>query len=226
MNYAAILRPTKQKLSFKFQDIVDFNGQPQGWVEMLYRPNSLQGQPNVEKFFKSLTQDEKVALDIAIFSEIEHVLNNHNAQRISVNLTPLSLSSSRFRNHMLDLINNRQITPNRMCIEFTEIDQMSTLSHETIELIQHFKAHGGWIALDDFGSGFAHWELLRLKLVNVIKVASQNLQDEDIGDFIQGLSRLASHLKINSVLEGVETEADFKFGQQQGFNNFQGWYFG
>lgn len=225
MNFAAILKPTKQKLSFKFQDIVDFEGNSQGWVEMLYRPSSLQGQPNVEKFFKSLTEDQKVDLDITIFSEIEHILQNHNAQRISVNLTPVSLSSSRFRNHLLELINSRRIHPSRICIEFTEIDQMSTLSHESIELIQHFKAHGGWIALDDFGSGFAHWELLRLKLVNVIKVASQNLKDEDIGDFIRGLSMLASHLKIDSVLEGVETEADFIYGQQQGFNNFQGWYF-
>ena len=126
---------------------------------------------------------------------------------------------------MFKLIDSKTICPNRLCIELTEIDKIPNLCPESIELIQHFKAHGGWLALDDFGSGFAHWELLRMKLVNVIKVASQNLQDEEISDFIHGLSNLANHLKINSVLEGVESQQDFINGQQQGFKNFQGWYF-
>lgn len=225
MSYATISNRQHQKLNFHFQQIVDAHGQKQGWIEMLYRPDSLQGHETVDQFFKSQTQQQKVDLDIAIFSEARHILNNCSAEKISINLNPGSWSDNKFRSHLQHLLQAELIDAKRICIEFTEIEAMPSLCYEGIELLEKIKSQGGWIALDDFGSGFAHWELLQIGLVNVIKVANQNLMGNHINQFIHGLSNLASHLKINSVLEGVETKRDFIHGQQQGFDNFQGWYF-
>jgi EAL domain-containing protein (putative c-di-GMP-specific phosphodiesterase class I) len=103
---------------------------------------------------------------------------------------------------------------------------MPPLCSRAIDLLKAFRAKGGWVALDDFGSGFAHWELLQAGLVDTIKVANQNLNNKDQShNFVNGLSKFAESMQINTVLEGVETKEDFERGISQGFRNFQGWYF-
>ncbi len=80
--------------------------------------------------------------------------------------------------------------------------------------------------MDDFGSGFAHWELLQMGLIDVIKVANQNLRrNNNTESFTHGLAKFAKSMGINTVLEGVETQKDFDLGLKQGYKNFQGWHF-
>lgn len=225
MNLAAFKTATDQKLMFQFQDIVDANANNQNWIEMLYRPQTLMGHRNVEQFFKALSVQQKVDLDIKIFSQIEHILQTQKPDRLSINLMPISLLSPQFRDLMWQLIDYNVIDPRRICLEIVEIDSMPPLCSSAIKVLQHFKDKGGWLALDDFGSGFAHWELLQMGLINVIKVASQNLKHFEHNQFTNGLAKFASSMNIQSVLEGVESKQDLVNGMNQGFDNFQGWYF-
>ncbi|TDR19578.1 EAL domain-containing protein [Marinicella litoralis] len=225
MNLAAFKSATDQKLTFQFQDIVDANANHQDWLEMLYRPQTLMGHRNVEQFFKALSVQQKIDLDIKIFSQIESVLETHNPKRLSINLMPISLLSPQFRDLLWQLIDYNIINPRQLCIEIVETDSMPPLCSSAIKVLQHFKEKGGWLALDDFGSGFAHWELLQMGLINVIKVASQNIKHSSHNNFTNGLAKFAASMNIISVLEGVENEQDLMTGMKQGFDNFQGWYF-
>lgn len=225
MNLAAFKTATDQKLMFQFQDIVDANAHNQNWVEMLYRPQTLMGHRNVEQFFKALSVQQKIDLDIKIFSQIEHILEIQQPNRLSINIMPISLLSPQFRDLMWQLIDYNIIDPKKICLEIVETDSMPPLCSSAIEVLKHFKSKGGWLALDDFGSGYAHWELLQMGLINVIKVASQNLKHFEHEQFTNGLAKFASSMNIQSVLEGVETKEDLINGMNQGFDNFQGWYF-
>ena len=226
MNLAAFQSATKQKLNFQFQDIVDRNKQPQNWVEMLYRPQHLLGNYNVELFFKSLSTQQKVDLDIQIFDHLPNILHDIKPSRLSVNLMPISLLSAEVRTHFVHLLNDPSFQANQVCIEIIETQSMPPLCSRALDLLESFRAMGGWVALDDFGSGFAHWELLQAGLVDTIKVANQNLKNKDQSHiFVNGLSKFAESMQINTVLEGVETKEDFELGISQGFKNFQGWYF-
>ncbi len=226
MNLAAFKSTISQKLQFQFQEIVGADSKSQNWIEMLYRPQHMLGHHNVERFFHSLSTQQKVDLDIQIFEQIPRILESQNPARLSVNLMPISLLSDDFKLTLMHLIDDGLIDPNKVCIEIIEIHSMPPLCSSGIELLNYFRSKGGWIALDDFGSGFAHWELLQMGLIDVIKVANQNLSHRDeLSSFTHGLSKFAHSMGINTVLEGVETMRDFEKGLKQGFQNFQGWYF-
>lgn len=213
-------------LRFHLQGIWGEDMQPQNWLEMLYRPTNLLGNPNVERYFKSLNTQQKVDLDIQIFNHLPQMLKEHKPDRLSVNLTPISLLSDTFKNNLSRLIDSQLIAPEKICIEIIEIHSMPTLSDSSIDLLKYFRSLGGWIALDDFGSGFAHWDLLQIGLIDVIKVANQNLTHRhETPTFTEGLAKFAQAMGINTVLEGVETKQDFERGKKQGFTNFQGWFF-
>jgi EAL domain-containing protein (putative c-di-GMP-specific phosphodiesterase class I) len=225
MNLAAFKSTIEQKLNFQFQQIVDADKNRQNWIEMLYRPTNMMGHPDVEHFFKALSTQQKIDLDIKIFQEIGAVMHDQSINRLSVNLMPISLLSPQFRSQLWHLMDNDVINPAQLCIEIVETHTMPPLCSGAIELLQRFRAKGGWIALDDFGSGFAHWELLQTGLIDVIKVANQNLQHSGVNQFTYGLSRFAESMNIHSVLEGVESFDDFQRGRAQGFTYFQGWLF-
>ncbi len=226
MNLAAFKSTIRQKLNFQFQGIVDADAKSQKWIEMLYRPQHMLGYQNVDLFFKSLTTQQKVDLDIQIFNQLPQVLKTKKPNRLSVNLMPLSLLSNEFRNNLTDLLDHQLINPQNICIEIIEIHSMPSLCNSAIDLLKRFRSEGGWIALDDFGSGFAHWELLQIGLIDVLKVANQNLsKNHETTSFTRGLAEFAQSMGISTVLEGVETITDFEKGKKQGYQNFQGWYF-
>lgn len=226
MNFVAYKSNHEQKLRFQFQSIVDENGENQDWIEMFYRPQHFSGHSNIEQYFKSLTPQLKVDLDIEIFNQLSHILNHKQPNRLSINVMPNSLLNSEFRKKLVALMENQSIDPAHICIEIIEINSMSPMNTATLELLKHFKSLGGLIALDDFGSGFAHWELLQIGLIDVIKVAKQNFhRNQNVNQFTQGLSDFAKSLGITTVLEGIETHKDYEIGREQGFQNFQGWFF-
>lgn len=226
MTLLAYQQQTTTDLKFHLQEIMGADSQSQNWLEMLYRPANLNGNINVERFFKSLNTKQKVDLDIRIFNQLPRILSEYQPKRLSINLTPISLLSSEFKSNLIDLIDNHLIDSRKVCIEIIEIHSMPTLCNNSIELLKYFRSKGGWVALDDFGSGFAHWDLLQMGLIDVIKVANQNLSKRyETSTFTEGLARFAHAMGINTVLEGVETQQDFQKGLKQGFKNFQGWYF-
>jgi len=69
-------------------------------------------------------------------------------------------------------------------------------------------------------------KLICLEIVDVIKVLNNNVSKTTLPDsFISGLANFARTQKIQTVLEGIETDKDLKSGIKLGFDNFQGYLF-
>ena len=225
MHLALFKSSTVENLNFQYQQIMDARKRPQRWIEMLFRPHSSAGISDVEAYFKSLSNEQAVALECGVFSSIPQVLKTENPRRLSVNLMPASLNSKKFQNHLGHMLEAGDFDPTRICIELVESQNLPELDINAMALLAQYRRMGGLVALDDFGSGNSHWELLQESLVDVIKVANQNVTGKDHSRFINALARFAESMDITTVLEGIESQQDYLLGVTQGFDHFQGWYF-
>ncbi|MCF6299512.1 MAG: EAL domain-containing protein [Proteobacteria bacterium] len=216
------------KYNFDFESILDQNQQSQGWSEILLRPYKFDKLIPPEFFFRQLSKEQTIELEIRIFKYIGNIQKEIKPQRLSVNLTPVSLESAEFRQTIIQLISNKQIEAHTLCVEILEHQTLGHISHEIIQFLKFLRNHGVWIALDDFGTGNAHWKFIQMGIIDVIKIAYQKQLDIDVDAkiaYTQALFTFARSLKITTVLEGVENRSDLELGKSMGFKNFQGWLF-
>jgi len=216
------------KYSFAFESILNQKQQTQGWSEMLLRPCRFDKLIPPEFYFRQLNTKQTIELEIKIFKSIEKIQKEIKLQRLSVNLTPISLESTEFRQTIIQLINNKQIEASTLCVEILEHQTLNHVSNEIIQFLKFLKNQGAWIALDDFGTGNAHWKLIQIGIIDVIKIAYQKQLNIDTNAkiaYTQALFKFARSLKVTTVLEGVENKSDLELGKSMGFENFQGWLF-
>jgi EAL domain-containing protein (putative c-di-GMP-specific phosphodiesterase class I) len=92
------------------------------------------------------------------------------------------------------------------------------------------KALGISFSLDDFGTGFSSLAYLRRLPVSELKidrsfVASAAENDRDAA-LVRSIRAIATDLGLETVAEGVETQAQLAFLESTGCRIFQGYLFG
>ena len=147
---------------------------------------------------------------------------------ISVNLVPSSLSDRQFTSWLLSALRGRPELAGKLRFEITEVEKLQVASDE-LSLIDALRAMGFSIYLDDFGSGYASFELLKRIPVDGIKLDGTVVQDymSDPVDqaLVQAAVTLASRLNIKLIAEGVETVDVLDALCELGISNFQGYLF-
>lgn len=207
---------------YELQAIVDFISAEPKWFEVLYRPI---GTNHVEHLFNNMSPNEKVLFDINLFTLLPVMQEKHIDKNLSVNLSPFSLTSQHFLNAFEHLITIEGINCAKLCIEVVETDELQPLSEPAHNLLKLFREKGGVIALDDFGGGYTHWELLHLKLVDILKVATQKFPEKTDNKVFTASAKFATNLGLQSVIEGIETAEEMTFAKNAGFDFCQGWLF-
>ncbi len=214
-------------LDFVAEPICDREGEPTGWAELLLRP-SIEDKPySPAEFFPRFDSDSLPQLEFEVFQAAVKYARRNNIDNISINLSPPSLMSDYFQRQLMRLIQRQIIDASQLCVEITEEFPLQQ-SPAVLEFLKQLQHHGALIALDDFGSGSAHWSLLQNNLIELIKIPAQSLQDMPIDDrsrFIQAINAFAQAMEIITVLEGISDENDFDLGRAMGFHFFQGWHF-
>ena len=113
-----------------------------------------------------------------------------------------------------------------ICLEIVESSELDSLSKSCINTLKFFRRAGGWVALDDFGSGYAHWDLIKHDLVDVIKVVNQKINKGLSSELlIAAISAFAEKLGVKTVIEGIESQEDLDAAKVNGFSHYQGYYF-
>ncbi len=214
-------------LGFASEPICDRHGEPTGWVELLLRP-SIDGKSYTPaQFFPRFDASSLPQLEFEVFQAAVQFARRNHIEKISINLSPVSLVDDYFQRSLMRLIERNIIDARQLCIEITEESPLGS-SEGMLTFLRQLKQHGALIALDDFGSGSAHWHLLQHNLIELIKVPAQSLQSMPVKDrnrFIRAIDAFAKTLNIITVLEGIGSMADFENGRDLGFHFFQGWYF-
>lgn len=103
------------------------------------------------------------------------------------------------------------------------------MSDFTQRLFQQLKGLGCKIAIDDFGTG--HSSLVNLQQIDLNYLKIDQIFVKNIGidstseHLIETTVEMAKRLSLSLIAEGVETEAQAEYLQQQGVDFLQGFLF-
>ncbi len=125
-------------------------------------------------------------------------------------------------------LEDSDLPPQLLTLEITE----SVMAHETDETIRRMrqlKGLGVGIAIDDFGTGYSSLSYLRRFPVDTVKIDKTFVDGLTKGAdelaLVRAIVRLAHSLKVNTVAEGVEAEAQARRLIRMGCDQAQGFYF-
>ena len=145
--------------------------------------------------------------------------------RIALNISPRQLLQENFADSFLSLAEQFAVPCSRLEIELTETGAISDEALVTSHL-QQLHAAGVKITLDDFGIGFSSVNFLQRLPIDSVKIDRSIVHAIDSGaesnELLSALLHLCARLQLETVAEGVETEAQLTFLQQSGCRQYQG----
>lgn len=148
--------------------------------------------------------------------------------RLSVNLSVRQISKN-FHQHVLTILDETKFPADKLELEITETLLMDTDAHAIIELKQLQNA-GISIAIDDFGTGYSSLHQVRQLPLNKLKIDREFVKElptnEDDVVLTRMIIAMAKALSLNIVAEGIETNEQQAFLQQEGCELLQGYLFG
>jgi len=128
---------------------------------------------------------------------------------VSVNVSYVQMSTPKFRQVVLDTLEQTGIGPDGVILELTESCRHSA-PDRLQEEFKFFAEHDIRMALDDFGTGYASIDILRTLTPPWIKIdhtfvssITESEMDEAILEYILQLCR---HAQINVCVEGIENQ--------------------
>ncbi|NLN50845.1 MAG: EAL domain-containing protein [Acholeplasmataceae bacterium] len=148
--------------------------------------------------------------------------------RISINVSPRNIYSSRFIKSVIDIFNIHNVDPKKIEFEITEGTAMNA-SAETIEHLQQLKDLGVEIAIDDFGKGYSSIYYLTSFPISTVKI-DRNFTLEILSNprqkiLIEESVNLLRKLGFDVICEGVETFEQLEIIQEMNVDYYQGYYF-
>ncbi len=220
-----------ERLICHYQPIVDGNLNVFAY-EMLSRFQNEDGStiyPN-EIFPAAKTRGRLYALDrVCRMTAVKHaaVLNGEKA---FINFIPTSIYSPEFcLRSTTELAHKLGVDPKQLVFEVVETEQVNDMDHLK-KILSYYREKGFQYALDDVGEGYSTAEVLdelkpkymKLDMKYVQGVATDTEKQAVAMDFLN------KALEIDSVplAEGIEVEEDFVWLKNQGYELFQGYYFG
>ncbi len=148
--------------------------------------------------------------------------------RLAINLSAPELMNVDLERHFINLIDRSGVAPERIIIEVTETALVGDLDRAQ-RTLDHLRASGISICLDDFGTGFSSLTWLKRFPITEIKIESSFVRgmgndprDEAI---VEAVVALAQKLGQQVVAEGVENVEQLRRLQQLGVRYVQGYYF-
>lgn len=148
--------------------------------------------------------------------------------KISINLTGETLTNPQFYDTLTKCLHEHQLSASYFDIEILE---SSVFHDKTLALaaIQRINDAGLSFSLDDFGTGFSNLSYLKTMPITSLKIDISFVRDitQDLGSaaLCNSIVSMAKDLGMQSVAEGVETEAQLNMLKKMGCNIIQGYYF-
>ncbi len=147
---------------------------------------------------------------------------------LSVNVSSKQFFQDDFVTQVQAVILNYGIKPSLLKLELTESVFVKSIE-ETILIMDTLIATGIQFSLDDFGTGYSSLQYLKRLPLHQLKIDQSFVRDIAVDSDDQAIVRtiiaMADSLNLNVIAEGVETEEQRKFLQDNGCVNFQGYLF-
>jgi len=149
--------------------------------------------------------------------------------KIAVNVSAVQLYNAKFVQELHQILLETGLPPRRLEIEITETALVRDFNR-ALSMLRQIKALGICIAMDDFGTGYSSLSNLRAFPFDRIKIdgsfiksVNSNGQAATIVRAVLGLGR---GLGLPVLAEGVETDAELQFLQDELCDEVQGYLLG
>jgi EAL domain-containing protein (putative c-di-GMP-specific phosphodiesterase class I) len=147
---------------------------------------------------------------------------------ISVNFSRWHIKEPDYIQQLCEIVDSYNISHDLIEVEITE----SALVNEADSIgkwIDDIRANGFSVALDDFGSGLSSLQFIKDMAIDVIKIdkslLSHNCEDDRERVVLDSIFYFANRLKLTTVAEGVETDAQLGFLRTCDCNKIQGFLY-
>jgi len=151
------------------------------------------------------------------------------ALSIAVNVSPIQFNQAHFVDDVLNIVKDSNINTRLLKLELTESSLLKNVD-QSIEKMQQLQNNGIGFSMDDFGIGYSSLSYLKRLPLDQLKIDQTFVRDIaiDPNDAIiaRTIIAMAQNMNLQVIAEGVETEAQKSFLEQNGCSMFQGYFFG
>jgi len=146
----------------------------------------------------------------------------------AVNLSSLQFKQEKLQSIVLSALEANDLKPQYLELELTESIIMGDVEH-TVATLEAFKAMGVSLSIDDFGTGYSSLSYLKRFPIDTLKIDQSFVREigVDLNDtaITRAIIALGQNLSLTIVAEGVETEDQLQFLQEQSCEVAQGYLF-
>ena len=184
-----------------------------------------------------ITLAEETGLIIAIGDWVIHqgcqdlaVLQalNINLHHISMNVSNVQLRSHDLASTLREALEENGLQARKIELEITE-SYIAKDSGQAISSLHEFRAMGLLLAIDDFGTGYSSLSYLRKLPFTRLKIDKSFVDglpdDQDSVAVTRAIIGLAKTFGLSVTAEGVESEGQLHFLQQEQCDEIQGYYY-
>ncbi len=220
-----------EEMSLVFQPIVEPQIAKTVGFEVLARWHSpILGFISPDVFIRSAERAGTINKLTAILLEkaLVQVKNWPSDIFMSFNLSMQDITSSEAMIKLLAIINASGVDPKRLTFEVTETSIMTDYERALTSL-QLLKNLGCKIALDDFGTGYSSLSYVRALPLDKLKLDRSFIididTDEDACSIVHTMVEMCQSLRLDCIVEGVETRDQLGILSAMGVRRIQGYYF-
>jgi diguanylate cyclase (GGDEF)-like protein len=194
------------------------------------------------KEFINIAEENGTIVDISNFTFdsaallLQDIAQNGNASSpvfdddfyLSFNLSAKQIRSISLKRDIACMIKEFKIEPKRIQLEVTESVLMQDWEL-SVDVLNEVKQLGINIAIDDFGGSHLGFEYMRQIPLDRLKIDGLLVEQIEDGDEVKGLITLmiqfAKEIGVDIVAEATENAKQIAFLQQEGCNQYQGYYY-
>jgi diguanylate cyclase len=148
---------------------------------------------------------------------------------VAVNVSAVQLYNVNFVHELHRILLDTGLPPSRLEIEITETALVRDFNR-ALTTLRQIKAFGIRIAMDDFGTGYSSLSNLRAFPFDKIKIDGSFIKSVNSNDqaatIVRAVLGLGRGLRLPVLAEGVETQAELKFLQDELCDEVQGYLLG
>lgn len=147
---------------------------------------------------------------------------------ISVNISTMDFFYMDIYATITGLVEKYDISPKNLRLEITETALAKNFA-DILEIANKLQMEGYIIEIDDFGSGYSSFNMLKDLNADVLKIDREFLKEtanqKRSKAILEGIFALSSKMKMDVITEGVETKEQVEMLTDMGCGMFQGYYF-
>lgn len=147
---------------------------------------------------------------------------------VSINLTATDLKDDATRAKLVDLLRASGASPRNLIVEATEHGLIG--GADSVRVIAGIRNEGIRVAIDDFGTGYSSLSCVQNLDLDFLKIDKAFVDtigtDGATSGVVLHIIEIARSMRLRTVAEGVETEAQAEFLLSRNVDYAQGWLFG